>query len=135
MACLTTNINTHSEQYQENYRSMASLVEQLYTVTAQIEDGGGEKARDHQQKKGKLPVRERILALLDPGSSFLEIGQFAGWDGRSFAARFSAPTNLREFTGDAKVREQVRAKTFAGEHSPENPGGEHLPAAARPTRA
>lgn len=80
MACLTTNINTHSEQYQENYRSMASLVDQLYTVTAQIEDGGGEKAREHQQKKGKLPVRERILALLDPGSSFLEIGQFAGWD-------------------------------------------------------
>ncbi len=68
MACLTTNINTHSEQYQENYRSMASLVDQLYTVTAQIEDGGGEKAREHQQKKGKLPVRERILALLDPGS-------------------------------------------------------------------
>ncbi|MEI8630039.1 carboxyl transferase domain-containing protein [Vibrio sp. M60_M70] len=80
MACLTTNINTHSEQYQENYRSMASLVDQLYTVTAQIEDGGGEKAREHQQKKGKLPVRERILALLDPGSSFLEVGQFAGWD-------------------------------------------------------
>ncbi|MBY7695127.1 carboxyl transferase domain-containing protein [Vibrio alginolyticus] len=80
MACLTTNINTHSEQYQENYRSMASLVDQLYTVTAQIEDGDGEKAREHQQKKGKLPVRERILALLDPGSSFLEIGQFAGWD-------------------------------------------------------
>lgn len=80
MACLTTNINTHSEQYQENYRAMASLVDQLYTVTALIEDGGGEKAREHQQKKGKLPVRERILALLDPGSSFLEIGQFAGWD-------------------------------------------------------
>jgi len=80
MAGIKTNINTHSEQYRENYRSMSALVDQLYTVTHQIEDGGGEKARLHQQKKGKLPVRERILALLDPGSSFLEIGQFAGWD-------------------------------------------------------
>ncbi|WP_375749305.1 carboxyl transferase domain-containing protein [Vibrio sp. HN007] len=80
MTCLTTNINTQSEQYHENYREMAALVDQLYTVTSKIEDGGGEKAREHQHKKGKLPVRERILALLDPGSSFLEIGQFAGWD-------------------------------------------------------
>lgn len=80
MALLTSNINTQSEQYHNNYRSMASLVDQLFTITHKIEDGGGEAARQHQQKKGKLPVRERILALLDPGSSFLEVGQFAGWD-------------------------------------------------------
>ncbi len=29
--------------------------------------------------KGKLPVRERISHLLDDGSNFLEIGQFAAW--------------------------------------------------------
>ncbi|GAK82783.1 methylcrotonyl-CoA carboxylase carboxyl transferase subunit [Vibrio ponticus] len=80
MAHIVSKINPQSPQYQQNYYSMAGLVDELYQVVEQIEDGGGESARKHQSKKGKLSVRERILALLDPGSSFLEIGQFAAWE-------------------------------------------------------
>ena len=35
--------------------------------------GGGEKARDKHTERGKLLPRERIRALLDPGSPFLEL--------------------------------------------------------------
>ncbi|RJX75601.1 methylcrotonoyl-CoA carboxylase [Vibrio sinensis] len=80
MALLSSKINTQSEQYKENYRAMATLVDELYSVTNKIEDGGGEAARNHQKNKGKLSVRERVLALVDPGSSFLEVGQFAAWE-------------------------------------------------------
>ncbi|MGL4238998.1 carboxyl transferase domain-containing protein, partial [Tabrizicola sp.] len=42
--------------------------------------GGGEKARDLHQSRGKLLPRERIARLIDPGSPFLEIGIFAAHD-------------------------------------------------------
>jgi acetyl-CoA carboxylase carboxyltransferase component len=38
--------------------------------------GGGKEAMEKHRKKGKLPARERIEKLLDPGSKFLEIGLF-----------------------------------------------------------
>ena len=40
--------------------------------------GGGEKKIEDQHQKGKLTARERIAYLTDKGSSFLEVGLFAG---------------------------------------------------------
>ncbi|OLQ90987.1 methylcrotonoyl-CoA carboxylase [Vibrio panuliri] len=80
MAKIVSKVNLQSELYQHNYKAMAALVDELYTTVNKIEDGGGEVAREHQRNKGKMAVRERILALLDPGSSFLEVGQFAAWE-------------------------------------------------------
>ncbi|MEO1551578.1 MAG: carboxyl transferase domain-containing protein, partial [Pseudomonadota bacterium] len=39
--------------------------------------GGGEVARARHTKRGKLLPRDRIAALLDPGSPFLEVGALA----------------------------------------------------------
>jgi len=39
--------------------------------------GGGEKARERHVARGKLPPRERVARLIDPGSPFLETGLFA----------------------------------------------------------
>ena len=44
---------------------------------ARVADGGGEKARDKHTERGKLLPRDRITALLDPGSPFLEIAPLA----------------------------------------------------------
>jgi 3-methylcrotonyl-CoA carboxylase beta subunit len=41
--------------------------------------GGDEAARAKHTARGKLLPRERVRALLDPGSPFLEIGQLAAW--------------------------------------------------------
>jgi acetyl-CoA carboxylase carboxyltransferase component len=41
--------------------------------------GGGEKAAEKQKQKGKLLARERVEALIDDGTSLLEIGSFAAW--------------------------------------------------------
>lgn len=40
--------------------------------------GGGERARELHRARGKLLARERVNALLDPGTPFLELGQLAG---------------------------------------------------------
>ena len=42
--------------------------------------GGSAKARKLHQDRGQLLPRERIEALIDPGSSFLELGHLAGAD-------------------------------------------------------
>jgi acetyl-CoA carboxylase carboxyltransferase component len=41
--------------------------------------GGGAKAIDRQHEKNRLTARERIAALIDPGSDFVELGRFAAW--------------------------------------------------------
>ena len=41
--------------------------------------GGGAKAIDRQHEKNRLTARERIAALIDPGSVFVELGRFAAW--------------------------------------------------------
>lgn len=40
--------------------------------------GGGESKIKKQHDKGKLTARERIARLIDEGSEFLEVGEFAG---------------------------------------------------------
>jgi len=45
-----------------------------------IAAGGGEKAAAKQKKHGKLLARERVEALIDDGTEFLELGTFAAWE-------------------------------------------------------
>ena len=52
---------------------VADLAEQLRVVAA----GGGERARERHVARGKLLPRERVDALLDPGSPFLELSPLA----------------------------------------------------------
>ncbi|GAL17409.1 methylcrotonyl-CoA carboxylase carboxyl transferase subunit [Vibrio maritimus] len=80
MPQIITKIKPDSELFKDNTVAMESLVSTLQTNLAQIKQGGGEKAIERQRKKGKLPVRERIASLIDKGSEFLEIAQFAAWE-------------------------------------------------------
>src|SRR5213082_2481814 len=59
---------------------MEGLVAELRERTAQVALGGGEKAVDRHRSRGKLPARERIDRLVDPGSAFLELSALAAWD-------------------------------------------------------
>lgn len=51
----------------------------LGSEEATIRLGGGAKAIERQHAKGRLTARERISKLLDPGTSFLELGLWAAW--------------------------------------------------------
>ncbi len=53
-------------------------VERLREEEAAIALGGGERARTRHVGRGKLLARERIEALCDPESAFLEMGVWAG---------------------------------------------------------
>ena len=79
MPAIKTKIKKDAQLYKENFAAMESLVTKLNVDIDTIRLGGGEKALEHQRRKGKLPVRERIAMLLDENSPFLEVGQFAAW--------------------------------------------------------
>jgi methylmalonyl-CoA carboxyltransferase large subunit len=56
--------------------SMQDRVAELAERRGQVELGGGESRQQRQHDQGKLTARERVAALLDPGS-FQETGMFA----------------------------------------------------------
>jgi acetyl-CoA carboxylase carboxyltransferase component len=59
---------------------MQVLVEQLRERSALVAAGGGERAVARHRSRGKLPARERIDRLVDPGTAFLELNALAAWD-------------------------------------------------------
>ncbi|WP_032113786.1 carboxyl transferase domain-containing protein [Candidatus Paracaedibacter symbiosus] len=77
MSELKSQISVKSETYQQNRRVMEGLVTDLKTKLQHIHQGGGEKARQKHIARGKLLARDRINALIDQGSPFLEIGALA----------------------------------------------------------
>jgi acetyl-CoA carboxylase carboxyltransferase component len=52
-------------------------VEKLRDDETKLRLGGGPKALEKQRQQGKLTARERVAELLDPDSSFLELGLWA----------------------------------------------------------
>uniref|UniRef100_A0A452SJH1 methylcrotonoyl-CoA carboxylase n=1 Tax=Ursus americanus TaxID=9643 RepID=A0A452SJH1_URSAM len=79
VATLGTQPDSGSAIYQENYEQMKALVNQLRERAQKIRLGGNEKARELHKSRGKLLARERVDNLIDPGSPFLELSQFAGY--------------------------------------------------------
>ena len=59
--------------------NMKELVAQLRDRLGVVREGGSESARRKHTDRGKLLVRDRIDALLDPGSPFLELSPLAAW--------------------------------------------------------
>jgi 3-methylcrotonyl-CoA carboxylase beta subunit len=75
-----SQVQTTSEQYKNNHARMTALVAEYRDRLAQVRQGGGPKYLQRHRAQGKLPVRERIEKLLDPGSPFLELSALAAWD-------------------------------------------------------
>jgi len=77
MAILHTQINTRSPEFAANSAAMLEQVNDLRALLGRISEGGGAIAQQRHTARGKLLVRERINALLDPGSAFLEVSALA----------------------------------------------------------
>ena len=79
MTIINSSINSRSALFQSNQEQMLTLVNDLREKMQAIAQGGGEKAQKKHQDRGKLLPRDRIRNLLDVGSPFLELSQFAGY--------------------------------------------------------
>ena len=76
---LTSHIDPASVDFRANRERMLALVQEHRDRLAQARLGGGPKYLARHREQGKLPVRERIEALIDPGSAFLELSPLAAW--------------------------------------------------------
>ncbi|MEQ9121757.1 MAG: carboxyl transferase domain-containing protein, partial [Alphaproteobacteria bacterium] len=79
MAVLETAVKPRSKAFRENAKGMAALVEDLRGEVEKVRAGGGPRAMQRHVDRGKLPPRERVRRLTDPGSPFLEFSQLAAW--------------------------------------------------------
>ncbi|MDP3440312.1 MAG: carboxyl transferase domain-containing protein, partial [Azonexus sp.] len=79
MPAIKTQLNPRSADFQANIAAMKTVVADLHEKVDKIALGGPEAARLKHLARGKLLPRERVNGLLDPGTPFLEIGQFAAY--------------------------------------------------------
>src|SRR5690348_9048818 len=79
MPIVESKLNPRDPTFARNREAMAALVADLREKIASIEKGGGETSRARHVARGKLLPRERVRMLLDPGSPFLELSQFAAY--------------------------------------------------------
>ena len=79
MTVLDSKIDRRSDQYLQNTQDMLDLMEQVESLHAEVEAGGGEEAMARLKARQKMPVRERIALVLDEDAPFLEISPLAGW--------------------------------------------------------
>ncbi len=77
MNSITSQIDPRSPDFQAGSAHLRALVEDLQRELLRSAAGGGEKARAKHVARGKLLPRERLRALLDPGSPFLELSALA----------------------------------------------------------
>ena len=77
---LDSHVATTSPEFAANRERMQALVDEHRARIEQVRQGGGAKYVARHREQGKMPVRERIDALLDPGSPFLELSPLAAWD-------------------------------------------------------
>src|SRR6202163_564229 len=79
MPVIETRLDTRGPTFASNRDALAALVADLKARVAEIEQGGGAVARERHTGRGKLLPRERVRTLLDTGSPFLELSQFAAY--------------------------------------------------------
>jgi acetyl-CoA carboxylase carboxyltransferase component len=80
VAVLTSQLDREAEEFARRRERMEELVAELRERTEHVARGGGEKATERHRSRGKLPARERVDRLIDPGTAFLELNALAAWE-------------------------------------------------------
>ena len=80
MALLSSQVDRAADEFARRRDRMEALVAELRERSSQVARGGGDAAMERHRSRGKLPARERIDRLVDPGTAFLELNALAAWD-------------------------------------------------------
>ena len=83
MTVLGSQLDTTSASARRNADAMRALVDDLrarHRALAERGAAGDVRSIARHRERGKLPVRERVDRLLDPGSAFLELNALAATD-------------------------------------------------------
>jgi acetyl-CoA carboxylase carboxyltransferase component len=79
VATLRSKLDTGSEQFARNRDDMLEQLSEIDKLNLEAAEGGGERSMTRLRSRGKLPIRERISAVIDPDSPFYEISPLAAY--------------------------------------------------------
>ena len=102
MPVISSTISDRADSFRENSEYYRTLLQDLRGKRGTARAGGDEAARKRHVDAGKMLARERIDALLDPGSPFLELCTLVGGAGDS-----GAPLGAGIVTGIGMVRNRA----------------------------
>jgi len=77
MTTIRSAIKVHAAEFTRNAEAMRALVADLRATLAHAARGGSDDARARHLARGKLLVRDRVDALIDPGTPLLELSPLA----------------------------------------------------------
>ncbi len=80
MSILESRISKQAPSFVQNSAAMTEVVQGLKQRLEAVRQGGGAEAADRHQSRGKLLARDRIQALIDPGTEFLEFSTLAAYE-------------------------------------------------------
>jgi acetyl-CoA carboxylase carboxyltransferase component len=95
---LRSSLDVRSEAYRTNRRAMEQALAALEEQHALALAGGGPRYVERHRARGKMLARERIEALLDPDSPFLELSPLAAY-GTSYTVGASIVTGIGVVSG------------------------------------
>ncbi|KZZ98152.1 methylcrotonoyl-CoA carboxylase beta chain, mitochondrial precursor [Ascosphaera apis ARSEF 7405] len=78
VSVLQSTVDTSSAEFQENEAQMKELLARMAELHSKIAEGGPAKALEKHLARNKMLPRDRVTALIDPGTSFLELSPLAG---------------------------------------------------------
>ncbi|BBZ02925.1 acetyl-CoA carboxylase carboxyltransferase subunit [Mycolicibacterium chitae] len=93
MTVLPSTLDTDSAAYSEAAAALTAKLAELEAQLAEAVAGGGTKYVDRHRARGKLTARERVEALVDPDSPFLELCALAAY-GSDFQVGASVVTGI-----------------------------------------
>lgn len=91
MVALVSQLDVRSDDFKANTAAMRAVVADLRGTSERIALGGPESARQKHLSRGKLLPRERVNALIDPGTPFLELSQLAAYGMYGDGSPFEVP--------------------------------------------
>jgi acetyl-CoA carboxylase carboxyltransferase component len=72
-------LDTGTEQFACNRNDMLEQLAEIDRLNLEAAGGGGERSMERLRSRGKLPIRERISAVIDRDSPFYEISPLAAY--------------------------------------------------------
>lgn len=80
MDILSSEIDVSSADFKTNVVALKAHVDEFRARATRVKEGGGPEAIARHKSRGKLTARERIEALVDKDTAFLEFSALAAWD-------------------------------------------------------
>jgi len=78
ISVIKSEVDTSSDEFKENKRLMDEAMARLEDLTRRVQQGGPPKAREKHLARKKMLPRDRITAMIDPGTTFMELAPLAG---------------------------------------------------------